>query len=102
MNVWDFNRSRMVRDSFHTTTWGVIVAIVAVSIVVAAIFAYMNSKGNDTSGDDTRAVVNDEPISADINTHNPDRSRHFAHAVTRHSVAAAVVRGVVFSLKKQA
>lgn len=71
MNVSDFNRSRMVRDSFHTTTWGVIVAIVAVSIVVAAIFAYMNSKGNDTSGDDTRAVVNDEPISADINTTIP-------------------------------
>jgi hypothetical protein len=70
MNDSNYDRSA-VRDSSHTTTWGVIAAVVAVSIVVVAIFAYHNSKGTDTSGDDTRAVVNNGPPAADINTAIP-------------------------------
>jgi hypothetical protein len=68
MNVPNYDRGRMVHDISYTTTWGVIAAVVAVSIVVVAIFAYNKSKGSDTSGDDTRAVVNNGPAEADINT----------------------------------
>ena len=49
-----YNRSNVVRESSKRTTWGVIAVVVAVIIVVSAIYAYDNSIGSDTSGDDTR------------------------------------------------
>jgi hypothetical protein len=57
----------VVRDRSNTMTWGVIAAVVAI-IIVGAIFACNNSIGSDTSGDDTRPVVNNVPPAADINT----------------------------------
>jgi hypothetical protein len=45
--------------SRNTTTWAVLAGVVAVIIVVGAIFAYNNSRGNDTSGDDTRLPATD-------------------------------------------
>jgi hypothetical protein len=53
---------------------GVMAAVVAIIIVVGAIFACNNSIGSDTSGDDTRAVVNNAPPAADINTVIPTAS----------------------------
>jgi hypothetical protein len=68
MNVPNYDRDRTVHDISYTTTWGAIAAVVAVSIVVVAIFAYNNSKGSDMSGDDTIPVVDNGPPEADINT----------------------------------
>ena len=64
----------MVRGRPNTMTLGVIAAVVAIIIVVGAIFACNNSIGSDTSGDDTRAVVNNAPPAADINTVIPAAS----------------------------
>jgi len=58
----------MVRGRPNTMTLGVIAAVVAIIIVVGAIFACNNSIGSNTSGDDTRPVVNNVPPAADINT----------------------------------
>jgi hypothetical protein len=111
MNVSNGDRAPMVRNSYHATTWGVIVAVVAVSIVVVlAILAYDNSKGTDTSGDDTRAVVNNGPPAADINTTIPPLQpfRPLRHPLLRRrsrsprgSLAAATpsYRGVRFTPK---
>jgi hypothetical protein len=63
-----------VHDRSNAMTWGVIAAVVAIIIVVGAIFASNNSIGSDTSGDDTRAVVNNAPPAADINTVIPTAS----------------------------
>jgi hypothetical protein len=48
-------------------TWGVIAAVFAIIIVVGEIFACNNSIGSNTSGDDTRPVVNNAPPPAEIN-----------------------------------
>ena len=56
------------RDRSNTRTWGLIGTVVAIIIVVGAIFACNNSIGSNTSGDDTRPVVNNVPPAADINT----------------------------------
>ena len=61
----------VVRDRSNTMTWGVIAAVVAIMIVVGAIFACNNSIGSDTSGDDQRPVVNNAPPAADIITTIP-------------------------------
>jgi len=53
---------------------GVMAAVIAIIIVVGAIFACNNSIGSNTSGDDTRAVVNNAPPAADINTVIPTAS----------------------------
>jgi len=58
----------MVRGRPNTMTLGVIAAVVAIIIVVGAIFACNNSIGSNTSGDDTRPVVNNVPPAAEINT----------------------------------
>jgi hypothetical protein len=55
-------------------TWGVIAVVVAIFIIVGAIFACDNSIGSNTSGDDTRAVVNNALPAADINTVIPAAS----------------------------
>ena len=52
------NRDRMVLGGFNRTTWSVIAAAAAAVFVGGAIYAYNNSPGNDTSGDDTRPVLN--------------------------------------------
>jgi hypothetical protein len=64
----------MVRGRPNTMTLGVIAAVVAIIIVVGAIFACNNSIGSNTSGDDTRPVVNNAPPAADINTVIPAAS----------------------------
>jgi len=51
----------VVRDRSNTMTWGIIAAVVAIIIVVGAIFACNNSIGSNTSGDDMRPVVNNVP-----------------------------------------
>jgi hypothetical protein len=61
----------VLRDRSNTMTWGVIAAVVAIFIVVGAIFACNNSIGSNTSGDDTRTVVNNVPPATDINTEIP-------------------------------
>jgi hypothetical protein len=61
----------VVRDRSNTMTWEAIAAVVAIIIVVGAIFACNNSIGSDTSGDDTRAVVNNALPAADTNTTIP-------------------------------
>jgi hypothetical protein len=62
----------MVCGRPNTMTLG-IATVVAIMIVVGAIFACNNSIGSNTSGDDTRSVVNNAPA-ADINTVIPAAS----------------------------
>jgi hypothetical protein len=64
----------VVRGRSNTMTWGVIAAVVAIIIVVGAIFACNNSIGSNTSGDDTRPVANNAPPAADTNTVIPTAS----------------------------
>jgi hypothetical protein len=71
MSDSNYNYSRAGRDNFSSPTGGfvtvvvaVIVIVVAVLIVVGASFAYNNSIGSDTSGDDTKVVVNNVPSGA--------------------------------------
>ena len=73
MNDPNYN---VLRGRSNTMTWGVIAAVVAIIIVVGAIFACNNSIGSNTSGDDTRPVVNNAPPAADINTVIPAASVH--------------------------
>ena len=63
-----------VRGRTNTMTLGVIAAVVAIIIVIGAIFICNNSIGSNTSGDDTRPVVNNTPPAADINTVIPAAS----------------------------
>jgi hypothetical protein len=65
----------VVRGRSNTMTWGVIAAVVAIIIVVGAIFACNNSISSNTSGDDTRPVVNNAPPAANINTIPPQSIR---------------------------
>jgi hypothetical protein len=51
-------RDRMALGSFNTTTLSVIVAVAAAIFLGGAIYAYNNSPGADTSGDDMRPVGN--------------------------------------------
>lgn len=54
----NYNRNRMALNGVNRTTLSVFAAVAAAIFVIGAIYAYNNSIGNDTSGDDTRAVVN--------------------------------------------
>ena len=65
----------VVRDRSNTMTLGGHRRRRWIFIVVGAIFACNNSIGSNTSGDDTRAVVNNAPPAANINTIPPQSIR---------------------------
>ena len=62
------NQLRGVWANCNRTTCGVIAVVAAVIIIiVGATYAFNNSIGSDTSGDDTRTVVNNVLPATDMN-----------------------------------
>jgi hypothetical protein len=65
----NYKANRMSLNSFNRTTLSVFAAVAAAIFVIGAIYTYNNSIGSDTSGDDTRPVVNNAPPAAAAPSH---------------------------------
>ena len=89
MSDLNYNANRMSLNSFNRTTLSVFAAVAAAIFVIGAIYTYNNSIGSDTSGDDTRPVVNNAP--PDGCRPSPYHSIQSDHTVTCYSIDAAVV-----------
>ncbi len=63
----NYNQLHSVCANCNRTTCGVIAVVAAVIIIVGAAYACNNSIGSDTSGDDTRPVVNNLLPATDMN-----------------------------------
>ena len=66
-----YNLLHSVCANCNRTTYGVIAVIAAVVIIVGAAYSCNNSIGSDTSGDDTRPVVNNVLPATDMNAPAP-------------------------------